>query len=325
MKCPKCGYLRKSGDQMLTPPTECPSCGIVYSKVGLNGQAEADDCTDALIRKPSPVHEDSLKTARERVEMRLRKYSGSRGQDDKRTTTLQLAKQFATEGVRRRREEWQRRRPNADSESDGLPPASGPTPWMPAQGPAETPSGPASPPVSAVAAQDPEQNDLLPEIAPAPDEQAVGNMLEEAPAHAAEPAAGATATFDIDALETDAAADQDESEESPFACPSALTGPAAPSPGRRSEKSISTRLLPMAAWLILMSGMAGAVLSWTTLERVHADTAGVVPAAGADLPMGLLLGFAYLSTGVLGFAFFWMAAIFQRQLSDIRHLLNVNL
>jgi hypothetical protein len=37
--------------------------------------------------------------------------------------------------------------------------------------------------------------------------------------------------------------------------------------------------------------------------------------------LGLLLGFAYLATGVLGFAFFWVSSMIGRQLKDIRRLL----
>ena len=31
-KCPKCNYSRRETDDQLTPITECPSCGIIYSK-----------------------------------------------------------------------------------------------------------------------------------------------------------------------------------------------------------------------------------------------------------------------------------------------------
>ena len=73
--------------------------------------------------------------------------------------------------------------------------------------------------------------------------------------------------------------------------------------------------------MILLAGVTGAVLSWTTLDNVQA---GVVGSASQDirsLPVGLLLGFAYLATGVLGFAFFWVSSMISRQLKDIRHLL----
>ena len=46
------------------------------------------------------------------------------------------------------------------------------------------------------------------------------------------------------------------------------------------------------------------------------------PLAGNNsMALGLLLGFAYLVTGVLGFAFFWVSSIISRQLKDIRQLL----
>jgi hypothetical protein len=81
------------------------------------------------------------------------------------------------------------------------------------------------------------------------------------------------------------------------------------------------RLLPIVAWLILFSGVVGAVLSWTTISSVeagmnisHIDDTG-------PLPLGLLLGFAYLATGALGFAFFWVSFTINGQLKDIHQLL----
>jgi hypothetical protein len=38
----------------------------------------------------------------------------------------------------------------------------------------------------------------------------------------------------------------------------------------------------------------------------------------------LLLGFAYLATGALGFAFFWVSSVINRHLKDIRQLLRVH-
>jgi hypothetical protein len=40
-----------------------------------------------------------------------------------------------------------------------------------------------------------------------------------------------------------------------------------------------------------------------------------------SVPLGLLLGFAYLATGVLGFAFFWVSSLISTQLRDIYRLL----
>jgi hypothetical protein len=41
------------------------------------------------------------------------------------------------------------------------------------------------------------------------------------------------------------------------------------------------------------------------------------------LPLGLLLGFAYLATGALGFAFFWVSSAINRLLKDIRQILTL--
>lgn len=81
------------------------------------------------------------------------------------------------------------------------------------------------------------------------------------------------------------------------------------------------RLLPAVAWLILLAGVVGAVLSWTTLSDVEAGVRIPVSGHTDTLPLGLLLGFAYLATGALGFAFFWVASMIGRQLKDIRRLL----
>jgi hypothetical protein len=82
------------------------------------------------------------------------------------------------------------------------------------------------------------------------------------------------------------------------------------------------RLLPVVAWLILAAGVIGAVLSWTTISEVEAG-ARIPMADGLNgLPLGLLLGFAYLATGVLGFAFFWVSSLISTQLRDIQHLLQ---
>jgi hypothetical protein len=79
------------------------------------------------------------------------------------------------------------------------------------------------------------------------------------------------------------------------------------------------------AWFILITGLVGAVLSWTTIGDVEA---GVKMATGAGasprLPLGLLLGFAYLATGALGFAFFWVSSVINRHLKDIRQMLMVH-
>jgi hypothetical protein len=76
------------------------------------------------------------------------------------------------------------------------------------------------------------------------------------------------------------------------------------------------------AWMILAAGIIGAVLSWTTIGGGEAVMS--LP-AGEGLhgqPLGLLLGFAYLATGVLGFAFFWVSSMISTQLKDIYRLLT---
>ena len=82
-----------------------------------------------------------------------------------------------------------------------------------------------------------------------------------------------------------------------------------------------TRLLPVVAWMILGAGVIGAVLSWTTIGDVEAGVRIPIPESLHTLPLGLLLGFAYLATGVLGFAFFWVSSLISVQLKDIRRLL----
>ncbi|MEJ2157143.1 MAG: hypothetical protein P8X96_17550 [Desulfobacteraceae bacterium] len=85
-----------------------------------------------------------------------------------------------------------------------------------------------------------------------------------------------------------------------------------------------TRLLPMVAWLILVTGLVGAVLSWTTISDVEAGVTMTTDNGSAHrLPLGLLLGFAYLATGALGFAFFWVSSAINRLLKDIRQILTL--
>jgi hypothetical protein len=84
------------------------------------------------------------------------------------------------------------------------------------------------------------------------------------------------------------------------------------------------RLLPVVAWLMLFTGLSGAVLSWVTINDVEAGVSIPVSSDHSTLPLGLLLGFAYLATGALGFAFFWVASLISKQLKDIRRLLMVH-
>ena len=81
------------------------------------------------------------------------------------------------------------------------------------------------------------------------------------------------------------------------------------------------RLMTAMAWLILVAGLVGAILSWTTVPKVQAGTLTGTASGAGGFPLGLLLGFAYLATGVLGFAFFWMSSLISGQLREIRRLL----
>lgn len=93
---------------------------------------------------------------------------------------------------------------------------------------------------------------------------------------------------------------------------------------RGANKKGLTQLLPIVAWLILGAGVFGCILSWTSMGNIGHVQAGVQNSALAgsrSLPLGLLLGFAYLATGVLGFAFFWVSSLISRQLKDIHRLL----
>ena len=51
-----------------------------------------------------------------------------------------------------------------------------------------------------------------------------------------------------------------------------------------------TRLLPLVGWLILVTGLVGAVLSWTTISEVEAGVSIPVSSSSSALPLGLLLG-----------------------------------
>ena len=96
MKCPKCGYMRQARDDAFVPVTECPSCGIVYSKHETISAPTSPplSATHPPHLRPSAVDPQSLKKARERVEKRLRERMEVRPRDDKYEQTLELAKKI---------------------------------------------------------------------------------------------------------------------------------------------------------------------------------------------------------------------------------------
>lgn len=98
--------------------------------------------------------------------------------------------------------------------------------------------------------------------------------------------------------------------------------PVQPAP-KKSRRNRLRHVWPVVAWIFLTVGVVGAVLSWSTIGKVEAAVGHSFgsPGPGGALPLGLLLGFAYLATGVLGFAFFWVSSTIGRQLDDIRRLL----
>ncbi|MBR9982622.1 MAG: hypothetical protein KFF50_16445 [Desulfatitalea sp.] len=104
MKCPKCGYQRQHRDDLFVAASECPACGVVYTKYTASEppavpSMESSKETDI---PTSPVHADSLRQARERVEMRLRKRTDMRLQDTRKAQTLARARHIATEAMRQR-------------------------------------------------------------------------------------------------------------------------------------------------------------------------------------------------------------------------------
>ena len=81
------------------------------------------------------------------------------------------------------------------------------------------------------------------------------------------------------------------------------------------------RFFQAVAWLILIAGLSGTVLSWITLTDVLAGPQTSGPMNAGNLSMALLLAFAYLAIGVLGFAFFWVTSLIGGQLAEIRKIL----
>ena len=103
MKCPKCGYERQLRDNQYVPVTECPACGIVYAKSEAISDFSPRKPSGPSSKKPSPVDEESLRKARERVEMRLRKQLEARVYDEKHAQTLERARLLTSQAVAMRR------------------------------------------------------------------------------------------------------------------------------------------------------------------------------------------------------------------------------
>ena len=127
------------------------------------------------------------------------------------------------------------------------------------------------------------------------------------------------------AATTETVSEPEEAERAQQGAPSASatmdTVAAASVKGFRRKSNGLLGILSSVAWLMLAAGIIGAVLSWTTIGDVEAGMRIAIPENLSAMPIGLLLGFAYLATGALGFAFFWVSSIISQQLKDIRRLL----
>jgi len=407
MKCPKCGYMRQTRDDAFVPATECPSCGIVYSKHGDIAAPMRPGLSTAQPPhlRPSAVDPESLKKARERVEKRLRERIDVRTRDDRYEQTLELAKKITNDSIHNDRDPVLRalEKKMANTPVDPIDEAaietedpvlleemvgvqihSGkendasqdedektePVDHTPAESATDISADSEPAPVEAqpdtakTAAKETEtvteeQDDLEAEVAETVTSDAEPAVLKSEPSelettevaietaevqsppkeHHAKADTGYPDDVRVETvvltsqLETSGAPLQEDSETEPPAAetasytddielPSAYIAEA--SNATRFGANL-TRLLPMVAWLILVTGLVGAVLSWTTISEVEAGVSvPVSDGQGTGLPLGLLLGFAYLATGALGFAFFWVSSMINRQLKDIRQILMVH-
>jgi hypothetical protein len=348
MKCSKCGYERQSRDDAFVPISECPACGVVYAK---HDSTKEPDASANAIRpphlKPSPVDAISLRKARERVDKRLRERLGTRVQDDRHAQTLKLAKRLTSEQIRLRQDEWKL----AHADKQPPPEASVPADLAQETHPVDTDRGPnlqtgnsmdhepmdatrteveKMTPAGACPRQTIDSTTQAVEQLPTPadesqsiaaevssaDEEVV--LLKDAVIYSADHPSAAMREKTPQNLEANR---QDIGE--------ALPEPESAIPATHNTSTALQykskfglpRLLPVIAWLILCAGVIGAVLSWTTIGDVQAGVRIPIPESMNTLPLGLLLGFAYLATGVLGFAFFWVSSLISIQLKDIRRLL----
>jgi hypothetical protein len=326
-----------------------------------DSEAAADNTTLAVpAKKQSAVDESTLRKARERVERRLRNRTATQAvPDDERERMLKQARILAAEGVRKRQQEWQQRQTAEPVEPDAVQAAldaqvdaalqegSGSETDVSADRLVYTPvaevkaNEPAlfvddtqrlTSPVSEAAEPEPEleledtisEQPVMPE--PTATMQAVSEpepmpqtALEEAPATEESGTEESTVTA-IAARPEAGAMDSDETQSlvSQEVLAAAMD---AERPLPKAKAAGFMRFFQAVAWLILVAGLSGAVLSWFTLTDVQAGTQSLGFLSASNLPMALLLAFAYLAIGVLGFAFFWVASLIGGQLTEIRKIL----
>jgi hypothetical protein len=354
MKCSKCGYERQSRDDAFVPISECPACGVVYAKH--DSTKKPDESVNAIRPphlKPSPVDAISLRKARERVDKRLRERLGTRVQDDRHAQTLKLAKRLTSEQLRKRQDEW--KLTHADEQP--LPEASVPADLAQETHPVHadtdrvpnlqtansmdhepmdatrtevekmTPAGArprqtvdsTTPAVEQLPTPADESQSIAAEVSSADEEVVLlQDAVQDAVMDSADQPSAAIREETPQNLEGNRQDIGEALPEPESAIPAAHIASTAL---QHKYKIGLPRLLPVIAWLILCAGVIGAVLSWTTIGDVQAGVRIPIPESMSSLPLGLLLGFAYLATGVLGFAFFWVSSLISIQLKDIRQLL----
>jgi hypothetical protein len=314
MKCARCGYIRQTNDDHFIPESECPSCGIIYDKIAetISDTFSAEAEVPVPPVRTSPVDAESLKKARERVDNRLKERLAEQKGDLRRDQTLEMARQLAIEGVRRRKEQWEQQqaalRENDDSRIE-------PASYSEAL---EANDSDADADATAATADDAEadgakgDSDTLPisdreaeteESSPISELASCRQEAEQAPSDAA---AGPEPIPDDDPPQANAS--QERSGAGHQLRQWFLGGGMA-------------QLLPLAAWLILAVGIGGTAISWMTLAHAEAAIEPRTIWGANSTSLGLLLGVAYLVTGVLGFAFFWVSSLICRQLKDIHRLL----
>jgi hypothetical protein len=321
MKCPKCGYHRQPRDHVFVASTECPACGIVYAKHEADKNkpvsATSAQSVAAPAKKTSPVHETSLRQARERVEMRLRKKKNMLEREDLRNRTLERARLITDVVMRRRLEEGAGRNKQEQATL--------------AESPDDTTTALSTTKIDSL-------SEVLERFEKKQDQdlhqRLVGMGVEPVDTPCVDETKNADAPAELCELEPieqesqalERAGHSEHCEQIEQIDAAGSQGALSPADDRdfltlRLGK-VFARLMPVVAWLILSAGLVGAVLSWTTISDVQAGASAGMPTTPVLLPLALLLGFAYLAIGILGFAFFWVSSIISAQLKDIRDALH---
>lgn len=313
------------------------------------------------LQNPSPVSASSLRKARERVDRRLRKTRVAKVPDLRHIKTLEMARRLTAEGVRQRQAEWKEHNREKTAKTTPEETAAAHQKQSQSSGhspvelaPKETPKR-----LTSAIAKALNKKERSPEQQPATATPIEQSVTPESLSANASPEIGTgtpadkTSSFVEDRVHTSARQPDTEAHLAPNepiplfqnktdasmnddTKPPSLKEMLKEYDPPKSERVMTfkpldlfhkldasglMRLLPLVAWLILGAGVTGAILSWTTIGDVQAAMQTTAPTGNSTLPLGLLLGFAYLATGVLGFAFFWVSSLISHQLKDIRRLL----